>query len=158
MRTHTLILGCGVPGSGKSTWFAKVPWENTKIVSRDTIRFKYLEQDPSLKYFAKEDDVWKEYVNSIKSYLKDGYNVIADATHLNKQSRFKIINALSLDLKDVVCINFHCSLEECLARNEKRKGTLGYVPELQLRRMYFRYRPATKEEGYSDIVEVNLND
>jgi predicted ABC-type ATPase len=56
MKSKTLWLIAGVPGSGKSTFLAnKVNSSKAKIVSRDAIRFKLLGDGDS--YFKNEDTV-----------------------------------------------------------------------------------------------------
>ena len=65
MKSKTLWLIAGVPGSGKSTVLAnRVNKPNAKIISRDAIRFKLLGDGDA--YFKNEDTVWNMYVDAIK--------------------------------------------------------------------------------------------
>lgn len=92
-------------------------------------------------YFAKEKQVFGEYVKRICESLKDTYvvNTIADATHLNKISRDKLINAIyrmcpELEF-DIVMIYFDIPVEVCIFRNNKRSGR-ARVPENVIKNMY----------------------
>lgn len=157
-KQGVLLISCGVPGSGKTTKLKSFPW-NGIIISRDDIRFELLGDNfNSEEYFSKEEEVWERYIFLIRESLKNGINVIADATHLTPNSRRKLIN----EVKDVanpniIAMNFHCSLNRCLERNEKRKGTIAYVPREQIKRIYYSYMPAIIEEGFYDVLEVDLN-
>ena len=97
--SKTLWLMCGAPGSGKS-YFAKNILANDEhwfYISRDEIRFQILKNDE--EYFSHETDVYDCFVKRIQSIIctiEQG-NIIADATHLNKASRMKLLNRLDLN-------------------------------------------------------------
>ena len=80
MKSKTLWLIAGVPGSGKSTFLANhTNNSKAKIVSRDAIRFKLLGDGDA--YFKNEDIVWNMYVDAIKInviYFKVPLNVCID--------------------------------------------------------------------------------
>ena len=56
-KPKCLWLMVGAPASGKSTWLKKtVPFmNNTRIISRDEIRFALVAEDEP--YFSREDEV-----------------------------------------------------------------------------------------------------
>ena len=99
-KKNKLIVMCGCPGLGKTHWAQshKDAIENCKIVSRDDIRFSIVKENEP--YFSHEDEVWEKFITEIQEGLDNNENVIADATHLNERSRFKLFNALNL--KDIV--------------------------------------------------------
>lgn len=146
MYKPTLYILCGVPGCGKSTWVREKMKENVNpiepkwaYVSRDEVRFSMIKEEDD--YFAKEKQVFGEYVKRICESLKDTYvvNTIADATHLNKISRDKLINAIyrmcpELEF-DIVMIYFDIPVEVCIFRNNKRSGR-ARVPENVIKNMY----------------------
>ena len=133
-----LILTCGVPGSGKSTWahaYAEQDFGNRIVISRDVIRFAMVSENE--EYFSKEKAVFKEFVSQIQTALRRGYDVIADATHLNPASRLKLINALQLPWSvNVEVAVIMSDLDTCIAQNELRKGTRSYVPIDVIRKMH----------------------
>ena len=65
----------------------------------------------------------------IDTGLKNGYNVYADATHLNTASRNKLLNSITEKPTSIEAIVLKVPLETCLERNRLRKGTRGFVPE-----------------------------
>lgn len=147
----TLYLTVGVPGSGKSTFCEKMVG---KRISRDTIRFSMINDKD--EYFQKEKDVWKEYIHQIQEEINANNTVIADATHLNKKSRQKLLNVL--DLKDYVVfvLYFDVPLSTCLARNTKRTGREN-VPKNVVTDMYNHMTKPTLEEDdrYYAILSIN---
>lgn len=137
MKKQKLYIMCGCPGSGKSTYAKEHLMDNRTIyVSRDEIRFSIV--DEKEKYFSKEATVYKIFVTNINEALKRGYNVIADATHLNHKSRMKLFNKLAYSPYDVdtTIVFLNTPLEVCQERNLLRKGTRAYVPEDQIYQMY----------------------
>jgi predicted kinase len=151
-----LYVMCGVPGSGKSTWARKHLTDNDVYVSRDDIRFSFLNEGDD--YFSKEDMVWDTFVKSINEALEMGYNVFADATHINPGSRRKLLNALKFkeDI-DVRIIHVDTPVAETIARNELRKDTNRYVPISVIQRMSQQFEKPEFSEGFSTIYTVKSN-
>ena len=154
-----LILMCGCPGSGKSTWiqnhkdFFK---DNIKVVSRDAIRFSMLKDGED--YFAHENDVFKTFITEIGSGLKTDKTVIADATHLNHVSRSKVLKALGINLRgcdSVEAIFIKVPLEVALAQNENRKDTKTYVPRDVVKRMHESLETPNILEGFDKVYIYN---
>lgn len=144
---------CGIPGSGKSTWlknhrsyFA----EESAIISRDEIRFNMLEDGDD--YFAKEKEVWTEYVAQTINSLKFNVDTILDATHLNEGSRAKILKAIKNHLEDVEIniIVIHPTLDVAISQNNQREGR-SFVPLSVIRRMNSQMTLPTLEEGFDHI-------
>ena len=132
-----LYISCGVPGSGKTTFLKNHIANGEVIISRDDIRFSLLQEGED--YFAHEDQVFEIFINKIAQELKAGHNVYADATHLNRASRAKLLHALYMKdesfVKNVQAIFFNIPVATCIKRNENRKGTRLYVPIPTIRRM-----------------------
>lgn len=150
---------CGAPGVGKSTWINKHSniftgsWE---IVSRDVIRFSLLKEDD--EYFSKEDEVWAEFIDWIKTSLERNDNTIVDATHLNARSRMKLLRALGSSLKNIIIntIAFEAPLEWCIHNNNQREDR-AYVPLSVLKRLYICYEQPRYEEGFDNIYIIKMN-
>jgi predicted kinase len=171
METLYIMVGC--PGSGKSTiakkmieWYKEnAPMFSLKYVSRDEIRFSIIgnpdeESKGEDEYFSRENEVWEKYVAEIVEGLESGKTVIADATHLNKKSRLKLLNAIR-EKNDELLHNTYIStvfvdtpLETCLKRNELRTGKRK-VPRSSVRRMFYSIqKPIPKSEQTLDMLMV----
>ena len=152
-----LYILCGPSGSGKTTWAEKFMYENEDIryVSRDDIRYSILKEGED--YFAHEKEVFKKFVGTITETLIDGFDVIADATHLNEFSRRKLTQAIDMRFTDyeIVYVVFSTSLETCLERNSNRVGRKN-VPETVIRNMFRDAKEPSydEDERVIDIIEV----
>lgn len=151
-----LYISCGVPGSGKSTFLNEFKGKEEVIISRDNIRFALLK--PGEDYFSHEKEVYAKFLDNIAKNIKAGYNVYADATHLNEKSRYLLLHQLhnkGCRPLEINAIYFNVPLETCLERNEYRKGTAAYVPRGEIRRMYQQFVPPKGYEGFNNIWSVN---
>ena len=158
-----LILMCGPSGAGKSTWAKKIAEEQVKpvhYVSRDEVRFSMVSEEE--EYFSKENEVFKEWIRRIQSFLdtdEDCY-IIADATHLSERSRNKTLDALVLpDNINIIPVSVYPGVQKCLDRNELRSGR-ARVPRSVIRRMCMSYEAPTSNEKYpyySILMKVEGN-
>lgn len=144
-----LFVMVGAPGAGKSTYCRNHVQRGEKYISRDNIRFSKVSLKE--KYFSKEKEVFKEFCKQINEALDKGTNVYADATHISKKSRAKLIkNVKGYDSLCAVVIN--APVETALAQNENRKNTRRYVPKSIIRRMTAQLEMPTEEEGFDEII------
>ena len=123
-------------------------------MSRDEIRFSMLK--PNDQYFSKEKEVFEEFIKRIKDGLNRGLDVYADATHLNRSSRAKLMQAVGRGNWDFQALVFIASLDGCLFRNSMRGGR-AYVPEDSLTQMYHRFTVPTANEGFSKIWKMEVD-
>jgi predicted kinase len=151
MAKSKLYLMMGCPGSGKSTYLRERFSQPPVVVSRDAVRFSMVKEDE--EYFSKEKEVFKEYIEQIRTAIKFNAEVFADATHLNESSRAKVLRALGSDLRDVEVnvIWVRVPVEVAITQNELRMGTRAYVPKSVIRRMYSQATMPSKEEGFEHI-------
>ena len=147
-------------GSGKTTWVKKqLKGDTDRYVSRDEIRFSLLQDGD--EYFAHETEVFKMFVDKIVQNLNDvnSYRIFADASHLNYQSRIKLLNALKerevdFNAVDINYIWMFTTLETCIARNALRTGRAN-VPESIIKEMYSRQSEPEINEGVKRVYIVN---
>lgn len=156
-----LLIACGVPGAGKTTFLknaAKNLKENYNLsveyVSRDEVRFSMLEESDD--YFSKEKEVYKEFCNRIQKAIDNKDVIIADATHITRKSREKLLKSLDLTGVNISCISFEPTLEWCLDRNEERTGR-AYVPREVIKSMYEQFEPPSKDENYKYDFIFTIN-
>jgi predicted kinase len=150
---NKLFLMMGAPGSGKSTWIHKHLEDGDKYISRDEIRFSMLSEEDD--YFDKEPTVFNKFIKLINEGLEDGFDVYADASHLNAASRAKVIRRIKYDV-EINVIYLNTSLKECYKRNEDRVGR-SHVPNTIIKDMFNRIQLPTKEEGISKLYIINEN-
>lgn len=150
-RLHLMM---GTPGSGKSTWITNHINSSKEVwISRDEVRFSMVAKDE--EYFSKEKAVFREYIRKINEALDNGLDVFADATHLNKASRNKLLRAVSSKIApqvDIIWIK--TPLDECFRRNDNRIGTRSFVPKSVIRRMFYQIEKPEFEEGFDTIYIV----
>lgn len=147
-----LYILCGCSGCGKTTWAnsfiasSEIYNIDVRYVSRDEIRLSILKDEDD--YFAHENEVFNKFVSTISATLVDGFDVIADATHLNQKSRAKLIRAI--DARgytdyNIIFVSFSVSYEVCRERNAQRTGR-ARVPDEVLEQMYRQYREPQSAE------------
>ena len=152
-KRPVLFTMIGLPGSGKSTIADNLVVErNTGEYSRPVIH-----SSDSLRkeLFGKEGTqgdngmIFSELHKRMKQDLKDGKDVVFDATNVNKKFRINFIR----ELKNIDCFNVAVCVmtpyELCLKNNVSRERV---VPENVIRSMYLKWCPPSKQEGFDDIV------
>ena len=155
-KRKKLYIMCGPAGSGKTTWVREHATPGVSAhISRDRIRFDMVKEDEY--YFSREDDVYVEFCGEIHDALHCPWveEVYADATHLSKKSRKKLIESLRLNLDwvDIYAIVIKPELEVCLEQNAQRTGR-EHVPETVIRNMYETFQtPLHDNISYSYIQE-----
>ena len=156
----TLYILCGPSGCGKTTWAYKYMYEHIeddiRYVSRDEIRFSILKEGED--YFSHEKEVFKKFIDTIRYTLIDGFDVIADATHLNEFSRRKLTQAIDqyYTSYNIIYVSFDVKADKCIEHNTNREGRAN-VPENIIRNMCrdFRAPSLDEDERAIDIIEVS---
>lgn len=150
-----IIMMCGIPGSGKSTYVEKHRGEHDLYVSRDLIRFSMLEEGQ--EYFGKEKFVFDTFIKTINQALKVNSieNIWVDATHINPPSRYKLLRRLSKQYDSLKIVVMNIPLPVCIDRNNYREGR-ARVPEAVINDMHKKFRLPTFEEGYDEIISVDI--
>ena len=147
-----LILCCGLPSSGKSTWAQKRQKENYIWISSDEIRASY-------DWQISNHDVFTKMYQMTLAALKEGCNVIYDATNLLMKHRKALIyNIKHSKLSDIVmfsCEIFLQPINELLERNAARIGK-ARVPDEVIYRMYKQFQFPQYFEGW-DQIHINNN-
>ena len=151
-----LFIMCGLPASGKSTFAQQFIKNNdTRYVSRDEIRFSMIKEDE--EYFSHEKEVFRKFAGTIAQTLVDGFDVIADATHLNRISRDKLIRAIDQYTTEytITYIVLETSLETCMKRNALREGR-ARVPDSVMKSMAENWEDITISEKTYDRYDGTL--
>jgi predicted kinase len=146
-----LIMMVGIPGSGKSTWI-KNNFPDITPVSRDEIRFELLDERGG-DYFDYEDEVFDKFIHQIIGSLIADEVTIADATHLNKKSRARVLNKVAKFADEIEAIVLNTDLETAIERNDLREGR-AKVPRGVIRSMYFSMEMPEEAEGFNKITII----
>lgn len=156
MSTPELIMLCGIPTSGKSSYVKKlkdlVDYKNVVILSTDN----YIEQQAQrlgLTYNQVFDDVIDNATRNLDIEFnmakENGMNIIWDQTNLTVKTRRKKISRIPSYYRRGI-VYFKVSLEEALERNKTREGK--FIPEDILKRMYNQFEIPTLDEGFDFVM------
>ncbi|MGV9199939.1 MAG: AAA family ATPase, partial [Promethearchaeia archaeon] len=86
------IMTIGIPGSGKSRWVEKnIPDEKFVIVCPDMIR---KEVTGRISDVSQDKKVWSIAKSRVIAALREGKNVVLDATNVNQKHRQKFVKRL----------------------------------------------------------------
>lgn len=144
-----LFITVGIPGSGKSTW-TKNHLRTAVYVSTDAIRKEINEDETSQKNANVVFDIFHD---RIKKALRDGKDVIADATNISRRSRKNLLNLVHNGIK-AYALWFDVPVNIALKRNACRKR---HVPESVIFRMQnnlIKNTPA-EEEGFAGVLRID---
>ncbi len=153
-----LIMLCGIPTSGKSTYvnkLKKIPyWANAVVLSTDDYIEK-VAQRLGLTYNEVFDDIIPDATRELEIELnmakEKSKNIIWDQTNLSVKTRKKKLSKLPSIYKRGV-VYFTISLEDALERNKHREGK--FIPESILKRMWHQFEIPTLEEGFDYVEKV----
>lgn len=153
-----LYIAVGAPNSGKTTFINdRIEALGGVHVSRDEIRFSLLESDDD--YFKHEGETFLTFCEQIQEALdnpKGPDDVYADATHLNKRSRKKLLKKLHLqNVEKIIILYFKVPYELLEKRNSARVGRVK-IPYTALENMYNSMDiPTVEENPLFEIWEID---
>lgn len=153
MTRPKLIILCGIPGSGKST-YAKTYTErnyNTIHLSSDEIR-KELYGDENIQ--GNPGEVFTLMQKRAVEAFNNGYSVLYDATNITRKDRSGIISACPKFAK-IECHIIWAPIEECIRRDAERDRTVG---KEVIDRMLKRFQAPYYDEGIDDIMVILPDD
>lgn len=150
-----LVMLCGIPCSGKSTYVNKLLtyeyWENAVVLSTDN----YIEEQAK-RLGMTYNEVFQDCIDEATRQLEmsfvrakeEGKRIIWDQTNLSIKTRKKKLTKVPSIYKRTA-VWFQVDLEEALKRNETREGK--FIPESILKRMYHQFEIPTLEEGFDFV-------
>lgn len=144
--TQRLILLCGLPGSGKSTWLAQ---QGLAALSSDAVR-QWLADD------ATDQSINARVFGTLRFLVRQRLAIgrattYVDATHLSPGERQPYLEIGKAYGCAVEAVWFDVPLDACQRRNLSRERQ---VPPDAIERMALRFTPPTTEEGFSAILVV----
>ena len=149
----TLYITVGLPGSGKSTYVKNfIKDKDVEYLSSDELRAIYGkdETDQSVTSI-----VFGHIKRKVDESLKDGKNVLVDATSVNRKERSDYINTAKKYGAKVVAIVFKMDRQGLIERNKKRGEQGGReVPTFVIDKMLAKYEDPSYDEGIDVIIYV----
>ena len=148
MTRPVLILLCGIPGSGKTTWAKNYISKNPDFVhlSSDAIRAE-LYGDENIQ--GNPVEVFTLMQKKAVESLNAGYNVVYDATSMTRKDRAGIIS-MCPKFTHIQCNIIWAPIETCIERDATRERTVG---KEVIDRMLKRFQMPYYDEG---IDEINI--
>jgi predicted kinase len=149
----TIYIAVGLPGSGKSTYAKNF------IKDKD---IEYLSSDELRAVFGKgEDDqtvtplVFGHIKRKVDEFLKDGKNVLVDATSVNRKERADYINTAKKYGAKVVVLVFKMDRQGLIDRNKKRGQEGGrVVPDWVIDKMLAKFEEPSHSEGIDIMIYI----
>ena len=155
MKQPTIYIMVGLPASGKST-FASV----LSILSEDCEKV-WLSSDELRKELFGDENVqdknnilFEEMQRRAVVALKEGKDVIYDATNICRKDRRHILGCLPKNVYKVAIVTW-CKYDICVERDKHRERTVG---EDVIKKMICRFQPPFYDEGFDEIRFRFFND
>lgn len=145
VKIPAITVLVGLPGSGKTTIAEELENKNTVIHSSDKLREELYGDENTQEHNA---DLFSELHRRIKEDLRNGKNVIYDATNISKKRRTAFLRELKSIPCRKICICVMTPYEICIANNSARKRN---VPEYVIKKMYMNWNPPALHEGFDEI-------
>ena len=144
-----LIMLVGIPASGKSS-YARQNYKDYKIYSSDELREKLFND---VNDQVHNDELFRYIHKNIIKDLKDGNDVVYDATNIYSRNRRNFLSKLSDINCNKICIVFNVDINKCKLRNSTRERK---VPEEVIDKMYNKIETPSIDEGFDEIYYVNM--
>jgi predicted kinase len=150
---NTLYITVGLPGSGKSTYVKNfIKDKEIEYLSSDSLRAVYgkSEEDQSVTSI-----VFGHIKKTVDEFLKDGKNVLVDATSVNRKERSDYIKTAKKYGAKIVAIVFKMERQGLIERNKKRGEQGGReVPTFVIDKMLAKFEEPSYSEGIDVIIYV----
>jgi predicted kinase len=149
----TIYIAVGLPGSGKSTYAKNfIKGKDIEYLSSDELRavFGKSEEDQTVTPL-----VFGHIKRKVDEFLKDGKNVLVDATSVNRRERADYITTAKKYGAKVVVLVFKMDRQGLIDRNKKRGEQDGrVVPDWVIDKMLTKYEEPSTSEGIDEVIYV----
>lgn len=138
-----IIVLCGIPASGKSTFYEKKLKNSFEIISLDYLKDRANE------------------LRVIKACLSENKSFVIDNTNVSKEDRERYIDIARKKHISITCCFFKPDVKKSITRNKSRKFNGGrFVPEQVIYIMNNKFEIPSYDEGFNDIyiIEEDYNE
>ena len=148
---NVLIVLCGLPGSGKST-YANYLTESGhfECVSTDQIRKRFYGNE-NIQGNGKK--VFDTAFLQLQTFGLSKKNCVFDATNVTSKARRRVLQECRSYYNLIVCKYIDIPLEVCLHRNSQRERV---VPKEVILRMANQFTMPSKEEGFDYVDTIKI--
>lgn len=159
-KQKKLIMTCGLPGSGKSTWVDNFVYgrQDYVILSTDRIieQIAYYENKTYNEVFKDNIKHAEKKLNIAIDYaIRNNMNIIWDQTNISKKTRAKKLKKIPKDYK-IIAVVFNRTPEFIRSGNELRKQFGRNLPDNVLESFIQNFEEPTLDEGFSRIDYVDV--
>ena len=146
-----LYLLCGVPASGKTTLSKQLTEEN------DTICHSYDDMpNARVRDYKLSQQVYKQWIENIKTDLLNGRSVVVDNTSLTVDFRKKFLSEFyNIPCKKILIV-MDTPIDTCIQRNSQRQG-VEKVPKHAIPMASYIFEEPSYCEGWNLIKKVSSN-
>ena len=161
MTKPQLIMLCGIPTSGKSSWVRQGQNETPHLDGYVVLSTDAYIDTQCTKVGLTYDEGFKRYIKEAQQVLdaklalaiESNHDIIWDQTNLTVKNRASKLRKIPNHYaKRAVC--FQVPLEEALRRNTTRQGKT--IPKGVLVSMHNSFELPTEAEGFSHVMQVHF--
>jgi predicted kinase len=143
-----VILAIGLPGAGKSTWFAE---RGIRPLSSDAMRILLSDDEDNQTIHMQVFEALRYLlVKRLQIGVAETY---VDATNLTRIHRRPFLDLAAKYGATAEALWFATPLEVCLERNAKRERR---VPEDVMRAMHQDFQEPAEDEGFARIRRISV--
>lgn len=153
----TLIMLCGVPGSGKSTYSRRSAFDSFLRLNNDSYIKMCMSRDNITYQESFNANILQaefELVEQLKVGLSKEANILLDQMNLTVAGRRKKLLRVP-PTYNKIAVNFSETEETLVERNKKRLAEGMGVPETVLKEYIDKYVKAEVKEGFDEVWTPN---